>query len=369
MQLRDAAEALGVHYQTVYGWVRQGTLPARKTPRGYEVSEGDVGDLLARRAAGAEPPAEIQVRDWAAQASRLHAALVAGDEAKARHDFGRLAAGVPLTELCDLVIAPALRRVGAEWAADELSIATEHRATAICERLIAARVHQPRGRPRGVAVTATPPGERHALPAMMAAACLREDHWQVHHLAADLPVDEVVSLAADTGASLVVLSTATPGAARLAAGEARGIRARLPAARVLTGRPGDTLSRLRELARAAEPAGSLPAGRRRRAGLDADRVHRGRRRHRVTDPAGGDDCRGEGGRRRDPAADEHPEVGARRNGGRLRGPEPGARRHAAERVPDPAALLGEARPPLVKLVRVPHAGSSLASRSSHNVTN
>jgi len=56
MQLRDAAATLGVHYQTAYGWVRQGTLPARKTARGYEVSEGDVRDLLAKRAAGAEPP-------------------------------------------------------------------------------------------------------------------------------------------------------------------------------------------------------------------------------------------------------------------------------------------------------------------------
>ena len=52
MQLRDAADALGVHYQTAYGWVRQGTLPARKTPRGYEVSEGDVLELAARRATG-----------------------------------------------------------------------------------------------------------------------------------------------------------------------------------------------------------------------------------------------------------------------------------------------------------------------------
>ena len=77
MQLRDAAETLGVHYQTAYGWVRQGTLRARKTPRGYEVSESDVRDLLTRRAAGAEPPREVQVRDWAAQADRLYAALVA----------------------------------------------------------------------------------------------------------------------------------------------------------------------------------------------------------------------------------------------------------------------------------------------------
>jgi methanogenic corrinoid protein MtbC1 len=249
LQLRDAADALGVHYQTAYGWVRQGTLPARKTPRGYEVSEGDVLELAARRAAGVEPPPEVRVRDWAAQADRLHAKLVAGDEKLARQDFDRLAAGTPLAALCDHVIAPALRRIGTEWAAGEVSIGEEHRASAICERLIAARLHQPQGRPRGVALATTPPGERHGLPALMAAACLREDHWQVQHLAADLPTEEVIGLAAETGASLIVLSSATTDAVRTAGREAREIRERLPEVRVLTGRPGDTLSRLRELAR------------------------------------------------------------------------------------------------------------------------
>jgi MerR family transcriptional regulator, light-induced transcriptional regulator len=249
MQLRDAADTLGVHYQTAYGWVRQGTLPARKTPRGYEVSEGDVRELAARRTAGVEPPPQVRVRDWSAQADRLYAALVAGDEKLARQDFARLAAGTPLAALCDQVIAPALRRIGTEWAAGQVSIGVEHRASAICERLIAARLNLPQGRPRGVALAATPPGERHGLPAMMAAACLREDHWQVHHLAADLPTDEVIGLAGDTGAGLIVLSSATTEAVRLAGREAREIRRRLPGVRVLTGRPGDTLSRLRELAR------------------------------------------------------------------------------------------------------------------------
>jgi MerR family transcriptional regulator, light-induced transcriptional regulator len=250
MQLRDAAGALGVHYQTAYGWVRQGVLPARKTPRGYEVSESDVLALAARRADGAEPRREVRVRDWAAQAGRLYTALVTGDETRARHDLGRLDAGVPLTDLCDLVIAPALRRIGSDWAAGGVSIAAEHRATAICERLIASLAHRPSGRPRGTAVTATPPGERHALPALMAAACLREDHWRVHHLAADLPVAEVTSLAAEARATLVVLSSATTQAVGLAAREAAQIRRNLPGATVLAGRPGDTLAQLRELARA-----------------------------------------------------------------------------------------------------------------------
>ena len=216
MQLRDAADALEVHYQTAYAWVRQGTLPARKTGRGYEVSYSDVSALAQRRAAGTPPQPEVRVRDWAVQADRLHDAIVSGDETLARHGFDRLARGVKVIDLCERVIAPALRRIGEEWAAGELTIAAEHRASAICERLIAPRLHQPAGRPRGIAITATPPAERHSLPALMAAACLREDRWLVHHLAADLPVADVIDLAVDVGANLVVLSAATAQTARAA---------------------------------------------------------------------------------------------------------------------------------------------------------
>jgi excisionase family DNA binding protein len=254
MQLREAAEALGVHYQTAYAWVRQGTLPARKAGRGYEVLDGDVLALAERRASGTPPRPEVRVRDWPAQADRLYRAIASGDETLARHDFDRLALGVPLIDLCERVIAPALRRIGEEWAAGELSIAAEHRASAICERLIAARVHQPPGRPRGIAVVTTPPAERHALPALMAAACLREDRWLVHHLAADLPVAEVIGLAREVGADLVVLSSATDQTARGARRAAREIGSSAPRLRVLAGRPGDTLSQLLKLARDAAAA-------------------------------------------------------------------------------------------------------------------
>jgi MerR family transcriptional regulator, light-induced transcriptional regulator len=249
MQLRDAADVLGVHYQTAYAWVRQGVLPARKTGRGYDVSETDVSALAARRASGTAPRLQIRVRDWDAQADRLHAAVMAGDETLARHVFDRLARGVPLSELCERVIAPTLRRIGDDWAAGATSIAEEHRASAICERLIAARTHQPQGRPRGVALVATPPGERHGLPSLMATACLREDRWLVHHLSADLPVAEITVMAREAGAGLVVLSASTAAATEVAAQEAAEITeaAGLP---VLTGRPGDTLSELRKLARA-----------------------------------------------------------------------------------------------------------------------
>jgi excisionase family DNA binding protein len=262
MQLRDAAEALGVHYQTAYAWVRQGVLPARKTGRGYEVSEGEVSALAARRASGTAPRSNIRVRDWTAQADRLHAAIMSGDETLARHIFDRLAHGVPLTELCERVISPALYRIGEDWAGGDTTIAAEHRASAICERLIAARTRQPQGRPRGIAVVSTPPGERHGLPALMATACLREDRWLVHHLASDLPVAEVTGLAGQAGASLVVLSSATTESARRAREETDDITRPAAGLHVLTGQPGDPLSRLRLLARATTAdggaAGSAP---------------------------------------------------------------------------------------------------------------
>lgn len=249
MRLQEAADLLGVHYQTAYGWVRGGQLPARKIRRGYEVSEADVRALAAERQLGHQPAAEIRVRDWAAQADRLYLAIVQGRETQARRATERLAGHVTVTDLCDRVIAPALRRVGDEWAAGRISIAAEHRATAICERLIAAHASQPAGRPRGTAVAATPPGERHGMPALMAAACLRENRWQVHHLAADLPSTEISQLAVDVGAILVVLSTATASGAVSAAEAARSVRAAAPGTTVLIGRSGDTLAGLRQQAR------------------------------------------------------------------------------------------------------------------------
>jgi MerR family transcriptional regulator, light-induced transcriptional regulator len=255
MQLREAADALGVHYQTAYAWVRQGSLPARKAGRGYEVDEVDVAALAERRRQGRPPVRRVGVRDWPAQADQLYAAIAAGQETHARHWLGRLAAGVTLADLCERVIAPALRRIGEDWAAGQVSIAQEHRASAICERLIAAHARQPGGRPRGRAVVATPPGERHGLPALMAATCLREDRWLVHHLATDLPVVEVTQLAAAVAADLVVFSSATPEGARRARAAARAAAAE-PRPLALAGQPGDSLHDLIRLARDARHPGA-----------------------------------------------------------------------------------------------------------------
>ena len=134
-------------------------------------------------------------------------------------------------------------------------MAHEHRASAICELLIALHTAQPRGRPRGCAVVTTPSGERHGLPALMAAACLREDRWLVHHLAADLPVAEVTRFAQDARAALIVFSAVTDSGAADAVSAAAEVAAADPAPLVLAGHSGGSLQDLIRLSRAGRRPG------------------------------------------------------------------------------------------------------------------
>ena len=93
----------------------------------------------------------------------------------------------------------------------------------------------------------------------MAAAVLREDHWLVHHLSADLPFAEATRLAREVHADLMVLSSATPDAGRRAMAATTEIAVACPGLDVLIGLPGDSLDDLRQFAR--ELRGADPAQR------------------------------------------------------------------------------------------------------------
>jgi excisionase family DNA binding protein len=207
VELKEAAEQLGVHYQTAYRWVRDGTLAAVKIGSSYAVSLEEIERFLARRALPAPPPKTTHVRSWALQVERLHRLVTEGDELGCRALVDRLhEGGVEPLVLCEALLAPTLDRIGDEWSCGRLSVAYEHRASAICERLLARIALHPRGRPRGIAVVCTPPGEQHGLPAAMAAVVLRSDRWQVHHLGTEVPTTDLVDLVRSVAADLVVLS-------------------------------------------------------------------------------------------------------------------------------------------------------------------
>ena len=127
-------------------------------------------------------------------------------------------------------------------------MADEHRASAIAERLLARIATHPRGRPRGVAVVATVPGEEHGLSATMGAIVLRADRWRVHHLGTQVPVDDLLTMARRE-AQLVVLSYTNDSSRQPTADVAALLRA--AGLRVLVGSPGAPLKELVTEARAA----------------------------------------------------------------------------------------------------------------------
>ncbi|MEU8778119.1 cobalamin-dependent protein [Streptomyces sp. NPDC048606] len=107
------------------------------------------------------------------------------------------------------VIAAVQGRVGGEWAANRLTVAQEHAATAINDRAVAALALRAAARPaagRGRVTVACVDGEWHALPARLLAEVLRLRGWHVDYLGAQVPAPHLVAHLHRTGPDAVALS-------------------------------------------------------------------------------------------------------------------------------------------------------------------
>ncbi len=127
---------------------------------------------------------------------QMFKALRAGDEAQAVTLVGEaLRRGVGALELSEGVIAPALARVGAEWAEGRLSVAHEHWATQTCVRCVHGfRSEVVRATPLGLrAVVACLPGEAHDLGGRIFSELLYLQGWEVHFLGANTPAEDLLA--------------------------------------------------------------------------------------------------------------------------------------------------------------------------------
>ena len=131
---------------------------------------------------------------------QLEARLVAGDEAGSWALVEAvLAAGMKPDESLLELMAPAMRSIGTHWQEGELSVADEHRASAVSTRLIArlgSRFGR-RGVKRGTVVLAAPAGELHSLPVSIGANLLRWKGFNVVELGADTPAEALVEAVAN----------------------------------------------------------------------------------------------------------------------------------------------------------------------------
>ncbi|MGA7759387.1 MAG: cobalamin-dependent protein [Ilumatobacteraceae bacterium] len=249
IDLRGAAEELGVHYQTAYRWVRTGKLPAQLVDGRYLVTSSDLVALAARRSTP-QAPTPPSTKRMTRAAERAQQALISGDESAVRDLARRLVdEGATVIDLIQEVLVPPLVHIGAEWHAGRLTIWVEHRASAIVERVLGELSPNPRGRRRGTVMVAAVSGDFHSLPTSMASVALRADNWTVEHLGANMPPDELVRFCAEHDVDVAVLSSTNPATAGLAADTADRIRA--AGTPVVLGGPGRTLDDLISSVRAA----------------------------------------------------------------------------------------------------------------------
>ena len=234
MTLQEAAEHLGVHYMTVYRYVRLGRLPATRHGSEWRVRLVDVEKLRV-------PPGGSRRGPHRDDADRtgLEQRMVAGDASGAwRLVEGRLSGGSDPAGVLTELLVPVLRSIGDRWAAGELSIGDEHRATAVAYRVIGRLGLQfgRRGRTRGTVVLAAPSGDLHALPVTIVADLLRWRGFEVVDLGANTPGEAIGEAAAraDRLVAVGIVSTTSGLDANVAAAVA-AVRAAAPDTPILLG--------------------------------------------------------------------------------------------------------------------------------------
>ena len=157
---------------------------------------------------------DISTEGIQALRDQLWTAVTGRDEFRAAEAvFAALENGWDAESVLLDLIAPVQAKVGAEWAANRLSVAQEHAASAIAERVVAALAHHPSLRtpsPRGRITVACVEQEWHVLPARLLAEVLTLRGWQVDFLGAQVPTPHLIAHLHSNGADAVALSSSIP---------------------------------------------------------------------------------------------------------------------------------------------------------------
>jgi len=137
-------------------------------------------------------------------------ALLAGDGARcSREVTGLLEADVAIATLYTDLFQRSLYRVGELWETNRISVAVEHLATAITERLLAGvypRLLSIRQPARHKAVVSCGVNEYHQVGARMVADVMELNGWDAWFLGASTPVNDLLGLIDDKKPDLVGLS-------------------------------------------------------------------------------------------------------------------------------------------------------------------
>lgn len=150
---------------------------------------------------------------WMSQRTSILAAINARDHEECLNICNRtLSQGASLPEVFQYIVYPVMAEVGVRWEQGEITVAGEHEATAIVNKVISG-LYFLEEKPRtthSTALVTTVPGESHEMGAWIMSICLELDGWDVIYLGADTPHADIVDCAEKNKVKLVALSIAMP---------------------------------------------------------------------------------------------------------------------------------------------------------------
>jgi len=237
MSIGSLAARTGVPVDTLRAWERRyGVLSPWRTDGGQRrygaadvervlwlaarCAEGQrISDAVAALTALSAREAGAETLPVDALIARISASARQGDSGRMEAELDRAFAALPLVQVMELVVFPALADLGRRWAAGESVVVAEHMLSTATERRLAGRLAAAR-RPRGpIGIVACPPGERHSVGAMTLSVLMAQDGWRITFLGADTPLRVAVSIAAARRASACVAVCTVPGSAARAVRE------------------------------------------------------------------------------------------------------------------------------------------------------
>jgi excisionase family DNA binding protein len=237
---RELAHALGVSESSVKRWTDDGMLRSSRTAGGHRrfaLEEAlrfmrETGTLPERPdVLGLPPfPPAMGLRSRA-DVEGFRDRLLAGAEADARGlILGLYLAGVPVAQLVDGLVQPALAAIGELWPRDAAGIFLEHRATMICVRALEQLklgFAPESGAP--VALGGAADGDPYMLPSLGAACVLAAEGFATTNLGPQTPIDTLEMAAHDLRPRLIWISASVAADRDALVGRLRDVAGRMAA--------------------------------------------------------------------------------------------------------------------------------------------
>ena len=202
---------------------------------------------MSERSARADDSTGQEIGRAAARLARLYLDALRAADGPAAYRIAAegLREGMTTPQLYQRVIAPAMHEIGVLWQRGAITVADEHLATALTNRVLAA-LRSPQGgeadldgaaarRTRGRALLAAVEGERHALGLRMAADVLEDAGYESFYLGADVPTEALLRAVESLAPDLVALSATLPSLAPRLEAVADEVRRAYPDVELLVG--------------------------------------------------------------------------------------------------------------------------------------